>query len=491
MLMVPGAGCRRGPAPVTRAQVIAAAPSEDEVGPEQLQEGIRVTFNRPVAPPGSIGRLIGAPALAVTPPLAGESRWLDPSTLGFFPKQPLRRSTAYQVSLGEGLVLAEGLKAAGWKGLRFVYDRVQVEDLGLTGFRELQPQKPTVILRASQPLAPDTATAACGFIEKQARGGEGRRIRAVVLGWGASSPDAGTDQGRDGELASALASGRALRLQPDQPLATATAYLVRCGPGLRPASGGEGLAKPAEEAFSTYGPAGIKAVQPSGREVAADGVVIRLEFTTPMDAREVRKKVSLRSPAGPVTALDLAADYRRTSFTWSGDLQPGTNYELIVGDGLVDSFGQKLPGQRRHSFRVGDASPRLEAETGIYAIERASGRYPMWTRNLSQLEVRCAPVPEGRLAAVLTGPANYDGWWDAASKESIDWKKLGLTRHSTLLRPEAPRNRWSDQTLALGSACTGGGQSPEGGAGVYLLELVTSDERNREGGRPGASGGRW
>ena len=308
-----------------------------------------------------------------------------------------------------------------------MYARLAVEDVAFQGWREHQPQRPMVTVRASQPLSPETAAAACGFVEKKAGGGEGRRAPAMIAG-GRPRPDGGAPEERDQDLAAALASGRAVRLEPTEPLAIATSYVLRCGPGLRPRDGGEGLAKDHEETFTTYGPAGIKSIEPSGRDIAADGVPIKIEFTTPMDPAQVRQRVHLRSPAGPVGALDLAANYRRTVFTWSGDLEPGNSYQLVIDKGLVDAFGQPIEKERRHDFRVGDASPRLEAETGIYTVERSSGRYPMWTRNLSQVEVRCAAVPEARLAPVLTGPANYDAWWDAGSRGSVDWKQLGLGR---------------------------------------------------------------
>ena len=470
-------GCRRKP-PLAQPQIIATAPGGPEVGLEDLRDGVRITFDRPAAPAGALGRILKERAFRIEPPLPGDARWLDPQTLGFFPHGPLRRSTAYEFTLASELPLAPGLRVPDWK-MRIVYARLTVEEVAFQDWREYQPPRPLVTVRASQPVSADTAAAACGFVEKLAGGREGRRAPAMIAG-ARPRPDGGTPEERDQDLAAALASGRAVRLEPTEPLASGTSYLLRCGPGLRPRDGGEGLAKAHDEAFTTYGAAGIKTVEPHGRDIAADGVPIKIEFATPMDPTEVRKHVHLRSPAGPVGALDLSSGYRSTVFTWSGDLDPGTSYQLQIDKGLVDAFGQRIEEGRRHDFRVGDASPRLTSETGIYTVERASGRYPMWTRNLSRVEVRCASVPEGRLTAVLTGPANYDAWWDAASRGTVEWKQLGLTRRTSELRPDAARNRWHDQTLDLAATC-GAPAAETGGAGVYLLELVTDEERNREG----------
>ena len=299
-------GCRQKP--LTQPQVIATAPGDPEVGLEELQDGVRVTFDRPVAPVGAVGRIIKGPAFRIEPALPGEARWLDPQTLGFFPHGPLHRSTAYEFSLAQELPLAPGLRLPDWKGMRLVYARLTVEDVAFQGWREHQPPRPLVTVRGSQRLAPETAAGACGFIEKKTGGGEGRRAPAMIAG-ARPRPDGGAPEERDQDLAAALASGRAVRLEPTEPLASGTSYILRCGPGLRPRDGGEGLARAHDEVFTTYGPADIRTIEPHGRDIAADGVPIKIEFATPMDPNQVRQRVHLQlagghgGGAGPVGEL--------------------------------------------------------------------------------------------------------------------------------------------------------------------------------------------
>src|SRR5688500_17368303 len=138
-------GCRKTEPPATIVQIISTAPSAAEVGPADLQDGVRVVFDRPVAPTGSVGRVITGPALLITPEVAGQSRWLDPQTLAFFPRAPLGRSTAYEVKLDPGIVLAPGMKASAWGGMRFVHERMTVDHVRVSGPRELQPRKPLLI----------------------------------------------------------------------------------------------------------------------------------------------------------------------------------------------------------------------------------------------------------------------------------------------------------------------------------------------------------
>src|SRR5262249_41792949 len=152
-----------------------------------------------------------------------------------------------------------------------------------------------------------------------------------------------------------------------------------CEPAFRPARGTEGLAAVRDERFSTHGPAGIKKVQPAGHDIAADDVKVSIEFATPMDPAEVRKHVTLLPQGHPPQPLDLAADGRRLVFTGSGDLEPGASYELLIGAGLKDVFGQVISAETKQAFAVGDASPRLRAERGIYVVERGTPHYPVFT----------------------------------------------------------------------------------------------------------------
>ena len=67
---------------------------------------------------------------------------------------------------------------------------------------------------------------------------------------------------------------------------------------------------------------------------------------------------------------------------------------------------------------------------------------------------------------MLTGPANYDAWWDA-SGGAPDYAGLGLAgvRERDITSVPA-HNRWVDASLSLRPTCGGGP------TGVYLLEVI-------------------
>ena len=450
------AGCSRAPA-ATLARVIAAAPAVGEVGAREVREGVRVTFDRPVAPAGQVGKPIAGMAFVVVPAVAGEARWLDGATLGFFPSQALQPSTTYTVRLSAGLQTAPEVAVEAWPGLRFVYDRILVDELRFEGERKFLAERPVVHLRLSQAARPADVQAACGFRQLDAGGKTVAEVRATAT--------------PDGE--------RGFTLRPVRGLAAGQPHRLHCSTALKGAVGDAGLSQEVKEDCATRGAAAIRSVEPSGRDLAADGVKVKIIFTTPMDPKAVRQHVRLHSSrdAGE-RPLALSANHDRTVFTWSGDLTIDTEYELVIAEGLTDVFGQKITGERRQSFRVGNESPRLSMETGIFTVERASGIYPIWTRNLDHFRVRCAAVPEARLTAVLTGPSNYDAWWDAADhSQELDFRGLKLAERNRTSKAGSVRNRWVDRSLDLAKVC-GGGKA----GSTYLLEIHTDGEHDFRGG---------
>jgi uncharacterized protein YfaS (alpha-2-macroglobulin family) len=477
--------CRKPPPPAHgEAHVISFSPATGEVEPGDLANGIRVTFDRVAAPPDAIGKVIAGPAFTITPSVAGEARWLDERTLAYFPGPArgdagagLTPGHAYSIALAGNVQLAAGIQPARWEGARIVYQRIRVEYMRLRGPRDFQPTSPVVDVVASQVPGPASARG-CAFVEKRAGGELGKSTPAVV----AEAEDAAA---RSGELddEGAAARARRLRVRPAAPLERGTPYVLRCAEDFRPASGGEGLREPSEEAFTTYGDAGIKSLTPArDSEVPADGVELVVAFATPMPADDVRRHVRLTTAAGAAVPATFVADYTGTTFRYQGDLPPRTSFRVVVEPGLVDNFGQALPGGRTHDFRVGDAGPRLEVPVGAFVLERsagahAGGRLPIAARNLPQLTLTCADVPEERLPDVLALPDDYQAFDREESGENrhpVAWTKLGLEARKTVVKPEGARNAWKREGLDLAASCAG---KAGGRTGVYVVELATTGER--------------
>jgi uncharacterized protein YfaS (alpha-2-macroglobulin family) len=437
--------------PVPEAHVLAFAPPQAEATIHDLRGGIRVTFDKDMVAPAVVGGVVTFPALEITPPVAGETRWADQRTLIFLPKSPLQGSTTYQIRLAPKLATTLGRGIAAWPGHRFVYDRVRITHLGFDGDAGFQPTRPIAHVSLSQAGSATALAEACRFCPAAAF--TSRQCLAAT-----AAPM--QDQARKPDTR--------FPLTPAKPLSPKTSYVFKCSAGFKATVGDAGLLKDFEQAFATYGPAGVDAVEPAGGEIAADRGQISISFATPVEPLEVRKHVELVEVARgerKAKAVDLDARSDRTLFTWSGSLEIDTDYEIVITPGLTDVFGQPVKSGAVAKFHVGDKSPRLRMEKGIFVVERGSGRYPIWARNLDAFHVRCAEVPESRLAAVLSGPGNYDAWWDASAVGDVDYDDLHLRRRDQSIRVRGSRNAWQDTALDLAAICGSGAKT-----GVYLLE---------------------
>jgi uncharacterized protein YfaS (alpha-2-macroglobulin family) len=452
------AGALHAPAP-TPVHVLSFTPAEPEVSASALQAGMRVTFDRDMVLPAEVNKVVAGAAFDIAPAVAGDARWIDQRTLAFFAKAALQPSTTYRVRLATGFAPAPSLSIEAWPGVRFVYERIRVAQLNLDGNRSFMGTLPVAHLTLSQASSSKSVADACGFCEPRTNA-SGPCTRALVSSMQDKAPR--TDTG--------------FALTPERPLRQQSKYLVTCQAGLKPAQGDAGTLKESQQAFTTYGKAAVARVQPSGNDVAADEVGVLVAFTTPVDAKLVRTHVELVEAKGKAKPIDLAANWDQTTYAWSGDLTIDTAYEIRIKPGLADVFGQPLAPGKIGSFQVGDASPKLRMDKGIFVVERSDGHYPLWTRNLDSFHIRCAEVPEARLAAVLTGPSNYDAWWDAASSGDIDYKDLRLSQRQRTIRIRGARNKWHDTSVDLAAVCGNRAKS-----GVYLLETTAQGEINRRG----------
>ncbi|HEY3355314.1 MAG TPA: MG2 domain-containing protein [Polyangia bacterium] len=437
-----------GAQPQERARVVKLGPSGDAAAPD-LARGISLMFDRPIVAPDAVGRELARPPVALTPRVPGRARWIDRQTLVFVPAEALRGDTRYRVAVEPGLRPAGGGPAIEWSGGELVYDRLRLMSVvfGAPDSR-YQPASPAVELTFNLPVAADAVAFGCLF------DGPAGAVPATAQPKG-------------------VAPARSVVVRPARALRAGAEHHLRCAAGLRAAGGDAGLAQGADAGFRTYGPLAVDDVAPRGQDAPADDVAVELVFSNPVAADEVRRKVILAPaarPDRPVRVPLAGAERRRYRATLS--LEPGAEYVLTVKGGLADAFGQKLGRDLVHRFRVGDASPRLSLKQGIYAVEAAYARYPVWTRNLAGFDLTCARVPERRITALLTGLMNYDAWFDASSDGPVDFAKQGLTGHQRRVRIAHPKNAWYDASVDLAATCGGDAARP---GGLYLLDVTSPD----------------
>ncbi|MCK9463497.1 MAG: MG2 domain-containing protein [Proteobacteria bacterium] len=418
-------------------------------------QAIRVQFDQPMVGEREVGVGLESPPFTVTPAGRLAAMWDDRQTLVIEPAEELTPSTTYTVRLsGELAAHVDGADAE----FTFVYKPLEIVEAFGFDARSLPPL-PRLGLRFNQDVAAADLEMLC--VIESAEGAE--RVPVVAPG----SDLVGTE----------------MTLSPSRALAQGSSYTFACE-GLAGAGGDTPMAAPYELDLATYAAFDVLGFAPEGDDVWSDEVEIRIGFATPVSAEALREHL-VAKPAIP--GLERGSlDASGTEFRAIVDLSSETEYAFRIRGDLTDVYGQRLGADRRFAFETGVARPRLEMETGIFAVEalNRNGAYPVWTRNLKKFDVDCAAIPERAVVGLLTGAMNYDPWYDAGSDGKLDWKALKLKNRKNRLRAAGEVDAWKLKDLDLKKMCGG-----NGARGIYLAE-VTSEELTQRGDDSWRDGGR-
>jgi uncharacterized protein YfaS (alpha-2-macroglobulin family) len=430
------------------ACVAAAVGCGPNVKPGLTVAGDKTTasFDRPMVGEDKLGMAVVDAPLRMKPAVPGVFRWLDAKVVTFVPDDALPRSTKFEVEVPAGIKALDGFglaKAVKWS---FETERLRVSFPNSPGKWATRDQRITVAF--NQPVRRSDVEKRCGYVSDRGR------VAAVA-----------DNTGEDSEARARFS------VLPHEPLALATRWRFECSRELAGAEGPLGLAvdvtHPGSEEFETYGPFKVKSVEPRGGQISPDHVEIAVKFSTPLDGKDVVQAVKIE-PA--VEGFPEHAAIVGDHVTFSARaLQANTRYTITVEPGLVDRFGQKLAGRHVASFGTGDGTPRLDVATGAWVVEASRSGYPVWSRNLTKIEVDVAQVPEGKLAE-LSSELN---WWDGGV---VDTAKLGLKAKHATVAVKGRKNQWNQVQIEpaklLGNAAQPGG--------FYYLVLRAPEEPNPE-----------
>lgn len=412
-------------------QVMSYAPQ----GAVDKAEAVEIKFDQPVVAEAMVGKAADPATLRIEPAFAWKGFWQDRQTLSIEPTEALSPSTRYKVALAGEL----GSRTSGFQ-FSFVHRPLAVEGVWGVDASSLAPAG-KLPLSFNQPVLAADVAQHC-------------KLLGLTGAIGLKTPFGNAE------------SGANVTLEPAQQLLAGAAYTLTCE-GLAGAGGNATLDKPYTLAVRARPPLGVVKIGPTGYDVAADEVTLSFTFSTPVSLDAARKAVT-STPAIP--GLDqgyLSGD--GTEYKVTSDLDTETDYTVTVA-GLVDSFGQKLAAPEVHQFRTGDALPRLSMERGIFALEASAKGYPVWSRNIGQFDLECAPIPRDKLVQVLTTDMNYDPWGGNDDDKPLDWKALKVTAKKTPFRTTG-KNKWILNELELGKSCA----AAPGMRGVFLAELTSKD----------------
>ncbi|HUH05994.1 MAG TPA: MG2 domain-containing protein [Kofleriaceae bacterium] len=419
----------------TDRDLVVASFSPEKTG--DGQSPIQIPFDRPVVDAAGVGPALTELPVVLEPAADVRGHWRDRQTLVLTPTSSLARSTRYKVTLGGELA-----RRTGGFSFEFVNQPLEVEGVWGVDLAKLPP-RPELPLHFNQEVAVDDVLAHC-------------RIRAAT---GDQTVRLETDAARGDSAAS-------ITVRPGAALEQGQTFTLVCD-RIAGLGGNAELADPYVLELRTYPGLGVSSVAPDGWDVPADEVDFTIVFSTPVTLEAARKHISI---APVVPGFDNGwLDNSGTRYRVTANLKTETPYELQVGADLRDIYDQPLGKARTHSFRTGDAQPRLTLETGIYAVETRADGYPVWTRNVKSFDVECAAVPKSKVVSLLTSGMDYDPWYDAEDPE-LDWKDLGLKQRERKVTVEHPKNKWHLTNLSLKDVC--GGTSKRG---LYLASL-SSDQ---------------
>lgn len=420
-----------GGTPKGDLQVMSYAPQ----GPVDKAEPVEIRFDKPVVDESMVGKPADPSTVTISPTLAWKGFWQDRQTLMIEPTDALAASTRYKVSLAGPLAK----RTAGFQ-FSFVHRPLAVEGVWGVDAMSLAPDG-EVPLSFNQPVRAADAAVHCKLV-----GPAGDIALTTPFG----NSDAATN----------------ITLKPTSKLVAGQAYTIACA-GLSGAGGNAPLDKPYALAVRARPPLSVTRILPASQDVAADEVTLTFAFSTPVSLDVARKAVTSKPMIPGLDQGYLSGD--GTEYRVTADLETETDYTLEIA-GLVDVFGQKIDKPIAHTFRTGDARPRISMERGIFALEASAKGYPMWSRNITKFELECAAIPRDKIVQVLTTDMNYDPWGGNDDDKPLDWKALELTAKKQATTTTG-KNKWLLNELELGKTCAGA----PGMRGMFLAEISTND----------------
>ncbi|MCC6873453.1 MAG: hypothetical protein IT378_04015, partial [Sandaracinaceae bacterium] len=429
-----GCGEDAPPAQGPRVHVVSFAPEGTTFEP---RAPIEIAFDAPVVPEAQVGRALERGLVALEPSVEHTSHWRDRQTLVVRPSAALAPGTRYGVTLTRRF---PAVVPDDEREHAFVHH--PIASAGLADADDAWfPPSSDFGLRFTLPVAAREAAQRCTFASGETR----TPIDAVT-------PD---------QVATTV------MLRPRSPLTAGTNYDLAC-PGLRSAGGNAAIEVPVITSVRVHPAASIVEVSPSGEgPVTPDELEIVIRTATPVPLDEIRRHVRLTPEVRGLAARWTSRD--ATSFHQTVNLDASQRYTLEIAADLTDQFGQRLGQPFRRQLQTTDASPRVHMETGIYAVEAASRGYPIWSRNVRRMNVRCAYVPPARIPEILTTTMDYDPWYSDGQHEAA-WEEHGLRPVDFAIEDEQAINRWQLHDVDLTQRC---GQS--GRRGLYLAEVRSPD----------------
>ncbi|MCY3786504.1 MAG: MG2 domain-containing protein, partial [bacterium] len=368
-------------APVTAAgplEVLRAQP-EGEVG---IAPFISITFNQPMAPLATVGRLddLDVP-VKITPPLPGRWQWIGTRTLRFehdpqiFDRLPM--ATSYTVEVPAGTESQTGGELA--ETFRFEFETPPpsvvrlIPDYGPLGLKQVflavfdQRVEPAAVLEAITLLAD----------------GEERGLRL------ASAAEIEADEYISNRVGWEL-EGTWVAFRPVLPLEPDSAIKITVGPHVPSAEGPNTSGRSSSAEAWTYAPLRVERTNCS-RWSCRPGSHLEAYFNNPLDAATVDAADISVTPELPGAVVSVFYD----SISIDGPTMGGAVYKVVIPAAVGDVFGQTLGEPETVEFEIDEATPLIwSMGGGFVTVDPLGARQtvPVIVRQWEELRVRLYTV---------------------------------------------------------------------------------------------------
>ncbi len=407
---------------------------------------VTVMFNRPVVPL----QLVSAPStempspLTFDPPVEGTGEWINTSIYIFRPETSFTPGTSYQATVAAGLSDTTGgvlEKDFSWT---FTTEAPYVVRTVPQDEDELIPLTQAITVTFSQPMDRTSTQAAFSL----------RADNATVPGRFVWS---------EGDTVMAFI--------PTEPLNLAVSYDCSVESTARAAIGDAMLQGTYLWRFETVPYPRILSTTPANGATADADTDFDITFSAPMDVSTLMPNITIIPE--PTQVYTWWSSYRnRFSISW--DVQPSTAYEVRLGSGMSDPYGNTIGESQVIHFTTRALAPltylATPGDVGSYNGYAPTRVYAVY-RNASQIDAALFQLDWDDFAR-LTGPNRWSEWDNFAPRTEAE-----LMREWSL-PVEATLNEVG--YLRLDLAEDGGSLPP----GLYFLEVSSPEIRSQRYGEP-------
>ena len=366
-------------------------------GPVAVAPSLRVTFNQPMVPVGSVEELAKIPVpIRITPRPEGQWRWLGVSTATFTPTgvgtaDRFAMASEFAVEVPAGTTSLMGGKLA--KAVRWSFRTPSVH--ATMQAPQVDPRRedswvgltPVLLLHFDQNI---DAAAVLPKLRLEG-GGSQAGLRMATPDEISNDPVVKNIKlEREGPPSSGAALGvsqaRWLAVIPSGPLAVDTEYKLIVPKGTRSTEGPLETEDDQDFSFHTYGPMRVldRTRQPRPSEWWG------IEFSNDLDLASFKPDAVIIEPQLAGRRIEASG----SRLLIQGQSQAHTEYRVTLPAGLRDVYGQTLGRSQTISVKVGSSQASFRGPDGDFVVLDPSGPPELSCEvvNLKQLHVRAYRV---------------------------------------------------------------------------------------------------